>query len=127
MTTLKKLLICSVSLIICFFAEIAIDMACGGEMDPYDYYISFFHNNLQRTQEYKPFYFTGYKFLYDDDEQVSEAEINSREWAAYLSNGVKAADVQKAMYQLKGKADTALYTGYLDGKGSLPDSLKNNT
>lgn len=127
MTTSKKLLICSVSLIIFFFAEIAINIACGGEGDPYDYYISFFHNNIQRTQEYEPFYFTGYKFLYDDDEQVSEAEINSREWAAYLGGGVKAADVQKAMYKLKGSADTALYTGYLDGKGSLPDSLKNNT
>ncbi|SDP99479.1 hypothetical protein SAMN05428975_5024 [Mucilaginibacter sp. OK268] len=127
MTTSKKLLICSVSLIICFFAEIAINIACGPEADPYDYYISFFHNNLQRTQEYEPFYFTGYKFLYDDDERVSEAEINSREWAAYLSGSVKAADVQKAMYQLKGSADTALYVGYLDGKGNLPDSLKNNT
>jgi len=127
MTTFKKLLICSVSLIICFFVEIAIDMACGGEVDPYDYYISFFHNNVQRTQEYEPFYFTSYKFLYDDDERVSEAEINSREWATYLGGGVKAADVQKAMYRLKGNADTALYVGYLAGKGSLPDSLKNNT
>ncbi len=127
MTTLKKLLICSVSLIIFFFVEIAIDIACGGEVDPYDYYISFFHNNLQRTQEYEPFYFTSYKFLYDDDERVSEAEINSREWAAYLGTGVKTADVQKVMYRLKGSADTALYEGYLAGKGSLPDSLKNNT
>ena len=127
MTTSKKLLICSVSLIIFFFAEIAINIACGGEGDPYDYYVSFFHNNIQRTQEYKPFYFTSYSFLYDDDEQVSEATLNSREWAAYLGHAVKAEDVEKAMYDLKGNADTALYTGYLAGKGSLPDSLKSNT
>ncbi|WP_183562362.1 hypothetical protein [Mucilaginibacter sp. SP1R1] len=127
MTTWKKLIICSVSLIACFFAQIAINIACGPEADPYDYYVSFFHNNLQQTQEYKPFYFTGYKFLYDDDEQVSEADINTREWASYLGGSVKAADVEKVMYNLKGSADTALYIGYLSGKGNLPDSLKNNT
>ncbi|MEZ2336120.1 hypothetical protein AB6735_10820 [Mucilaginibacter sp. RCC_168] len=127
MTTSKKLLICSVSLIIFFFAEIAINVACGGEGDPYDYYVSFFHNDIQRTQEYRPFYFTSYSFLYDDEEQVSEATLNSREWAAYLGHAVKAEDVEKAMYQLKGNADTVLYNGYLDGKGALPDSLKNNS
>ncbi|MDN5288624.1 MAG: hypothetical protein JWR38_4898 [Mucilaginibacter sp.] len=123
----KKLLICSISLIIFFFAEIAIDIACGGEGDPFDYYVSFFHNNIQRTQEYKPFYFTSYSFLYDDEEQVSEATLNSREWATYLGHAVKAEDVEKAMYNLKGNADSALYNGYLDGKGPLPDSLKSNT
>ncbi|MBB6108448.1 hypothetical protein SAMN05421821_102315 [Mucilaginibacter lappiensis] len=123
----RKLLICSVSLIVFFFAEIAINIACGGEGDPYDYYVSFFHNDIQRTQEYKPFYFTSYSFLYDDEEQVSEATLNSREWAAYLGHGVKTEDVEKAMYNLKYNADSTLYNGYLDGKGPLPDSLKSNT
>jgi hypothetical protein len=127
MKTWKKLLICSISLIVCFFAEIAINIACGPEADPYDYYVSFFHNNIQRTQEYKSFYFTGYKFLYDEDEQVSEPAINSKEWASYLGSAVKPADVEKVMYRLTGKADTALYTGYLNGAAKLPDSLKNNT
>lgn len=127
MKTWKKLLICSISLIICFFAEMAINIACGPEIDPYDYYVSFFHNNIQRSQEYKSFYFTGQKFLYDDAEQVSESDINSKEWAAYLGSGVKPADVEKVMYRLTGKADTVLYTGYLSSGAKLPDSLKNNT
>ncbi|MDN3581731.1 hypothetical protein QWZ17_12695 [Mucilaginibacter flavus] len=124
---MKKLIIFSVSLIACFFIGIAIDLACGPEADPYDYYVSFFHNDIQRTQEYKSFYFTGYKFLYDDDEQVSEAAINSREWAAYLGHDVKPVDVEKVMYKLGGKTDSVLYEGYLNGKGKLPDSLSNNT
>src|SRR5882724_1848844 len=116
-----------VSFIGCFVAMIAIDLACGGEVDPYDYYVSFFHSNIQGEKDYRPFYFTGALPLYDNSEPASEAEINANEWAEYLGNGVKATDVMKAMYRLPRRADSLLQIGYLKGIAKLPDSLAGNT
>ncbi|OOQ60854.1 hypothetical protein [Mucilaginibacter pedocola] len=122
-----KLLKYCVSFIAVFLASTAIDIACGPEPDPYDYYISFFHNNLADNNDYKPFNFSGYTFLYDEAEPGSEAAINSAEWATYLGGGIKAADIERAMYGLDRKADSLLQIKYLAGKGSLPDSLRGNS
>ena len=116
-----------VSFCCAFFANVAIDLACGGEIDPYDYYISFFHNNLQPDPAYKSFYFTEYKFLYDDAEPASEAKINATEWAQYLGKNVKPADVQKVMYGLDSASNQAVDQQFLVDKNSLPDSLSDNT
>ena len=123
----RKLLIYCVSCIALFFLGMAINIACGPEADPYDYYISFFHNDLAEKNEYAQFSFTGLTFLYDDAEPESEAKINSAEWASYLGGQVKAADVEKAMYGLEGHQDTLLQVGYLAGKAPLPVQLKSNT
>jgi hypothetical protein len=104
---------------------IAINVACGPETDPYDYYTSFFHSGIKGEKEYKPFYFTNYLFLYDETEPESEANINAAEWASYL--GVKPADVNKAMYHLGKAADSVLLAGYLKNEAALPDSLSGNT
>lgn len=116
-------LIYCISLLGCFLAGIAIDLACGGEVDPYDYYVSFFHNNLQGKKEYRPFYLTTYQFLYDNKETVSEAAINSAEWADYLGKDIKVADVNRAMYKLNSRTDSVL----VKPGASLPDSLESNT
>jgi hypothetical protein len=125
MRNYKTWVIYCVSFIGCFCAMIAIDLACGGEVDPYDYYTSFFHNNITGGKEYKPFYFTNYLFLYDETEPESEEDINAGEWAAYL--GVKPADVSKAMYHLDKPADSLLLAGYLKTGTKLADSLAGNT
>jgi tetratricopeptide (TPR) repeat protein len=122
-----KSLICLISFLICFFGEIVINFACGPEADPYDYYASFFHNNLLKTNEYEAFNFTSYQFLYNETEPVSEAEVNSKEWADYLGGNVKPADVKHAMYELDGRTDTLINIGYLVNKGAVPDSLQTNT
>jgi hypothetical protein len=127
MPTLKKLIIFSVSLIACFFIGIAIDLACGPEEDPYDYHISFFHNNIQGAQGYGPFYFTNYPFLYDDTEPADEEVVNTKEWAAYLGAGVKLADVNRMIYGQDNATDILLNKNYLKLHRKLPDSLKNNT
>jgi len=127
MPTLKKLIIFSVSVIACFFIGIAIDLACGPEADPYDYYPSFFHNTIQDDQSYRSFYFNGLLFLNDDNNPVDEADINSKEWAVHLGKGVLMKDVKLAMYDLPHKADSALLLKYLKAGGILPDSLRNNT
>lgn len=127
MTTCRRPLIWCVSFLVCFCAGIAMDLACGPEIDPYDYYVSFFHNDIQGQKEYKPFYFTSYHFVYDDQEPASEAEINASEWAAYLGKDVSAADVLKAMYHMPPKTDSLLLDTYLKTGEKLPDSLASNT
>lgn len=125
MRNYKTWVIYCVSFIGCFCAMIAIDLACGGEVDPYDYYTSFFHSNIKGGKEYKPFYFTNYLFLYDETEPENEEDINAGEWAAYL--GAKPADVSKAMYHLDKPADSLLLAGYLKTGAKLADSLAGNT
>ncbi|MGI4805558.1 MAG: hypothetical protein ACRYFL_12355 [Janthinobacterium lividum] len=123
----KKLLICCVSFVVAFFANVAIDLACGGEIDPYDYYISFFHNNLQGEKAYNSFYFTDYQYLFNDKEPESEAAVNAVEWANYLGNSINPNDVKKAMYGLDSTSNAAVLHQFLGDKNSMPDSLKHNT
>jgi len=123
----KKPLIYCISSIGCFFAFVAIILACGPEADPYDYYVSFFNNNLENDQQYKAFRYTDLLFTYEDEEPANEQQINAAEWAAYLGKSVQATDVMAAMYKLGAKTDSVLYIGYLNQKGNLPDSLTSNT
>ncbi|MET3977949.1 hypothetical protein ABIB62_000516 [Mucilaginibacter sp. UYP25] len=127
MKTWIKSLICLISFLICFFGEILVNVACGPEADPYDYYASFFHNTIQGNSTYRPFYFNGYAFLNDDEKPASEGGINSSEWAAYLGKGTSANDVEKAMYRLSSKVDSVLVLTYLKPNKKLPDSLYKNT
>jgi hypothetical protein len=120
------LLIYSVSFLAVFFIGTVIDLACGPEPDPYDYYISFFHNNIQKTDDYWPFYFNGFAFLNDDKNQVSEQAVNAGEWAVYLGGMVKPGDVQRVIYGLTDSVESTLYNKYLIYK-KLPDSLHKNT
>ncbi len=53
-------------------------IGCGPSDDPYDYYTSFFSQHLQNDNSYRPFYYTGYRFLYDEEEPVSTKEVNQR-------------------------------------------------
>ncbi|HZX59538.1 MAG TPA: hypothetical protein VFE54_12460, partial [Mucilaginibacter sp.] len=128
----KKLLRYAVSLAIVFFIGQAIDLACGPEPDPYDYYVSFFHNNTQKNDKYQPFYFNGYTFLngytdvYIDSERKNEREINVEEWVRYIGPGVKTIDVDQIFYGLDEKADSIYFRTYTDSK-RLPDSLKKNS
>lgn len=122
----KKLLLFSASIIALLSTGNLILWACGGEVDPYDYYTSFFHSDIQGGKEYKAFYFTDYSFLYDDEEPVSEADINAKEWAAHLGTAVKAADVKKVMYQLDSTGNQDV-NNYLYNNGLLPDSLAVNS
>ncbi|RZM28785.1 MAG: hypothetical protein EOO88_07545 [Pedobacter sp.] len=121
----KKLLLYSVSILGLVSAGNLVIWACGGEIDPYDYYTSFFHSDVQGNKEYKAFYFTDYSFLYDDEEPADEADINAAEWAAHLHD-VKPADVKKVMYKLD-SAGNATVDDYLSQNAELPDSLSRNT
>ena len=119
---LKKSLIFSISFSIAFLGEIAVNIACGPEQDPYDYYVSYFHNNVQ-GDEYAPFAFNEMVYLYHDEEVKIEPEINSAEWAKYLN--VKTKDVLKVMYGLDKK--TSLKLASFKTIITLPENLKTNS
>jgi len=101
-------------------------VACGYEDDPYDYYVSFFHNNIQGEHNYRAFYLS-YKYVFDEEEPESEPDINSKEWATYLGGNVKEADITRAMYQLSNRDDSVMVHDKLIAAGKIPDSLKANS
>src|SRR5665647_579835 len=78
-------------------------IGCGPEADPYDYYTSFFDNSISDVKGYKPFYYTGYSFLYDEKEPADQSEKVSNEWAAYC--GIPNA---KDAYRFVNKLDRKL-------------------
>lgn len=109
-----------------YFGEIAINIACGGHPDPYDYYVSYFHNNVP-GDEYLPFSFTDMSFLYDENEPESESLINSREWADHLGKRVSAHDVERVMYRTDAATDSVILNYLTGATRVLPDSLAENT
>ncbi|MEH6304852.1 hypothetical protein RYH73_04305 [Olivibacter sp. CPCC 100613] len=126
MSNCKKLLIVFSFSIFLFFGEIAINIACGPEPDPYDYYISYFHNDIQGNA-YAAFSFTDLSFLYSEDEPQTESQINAREWTDYLAKGVQASDVRSLMYQASEATDSLVLNWKHRKIDAAPDSLKRNT
>jgi hypothetical protein len=121
----KKLLIYSVSLASFLIIGIAVIIACADEPDPYDYYTSFFHPDVQGKKDYSAFYFTDYRFTYTDDEPVSEAAINAAEWASYLGSPVKSADVDEVMYHLD-SAGKEQVSRFFEQNTPIPDNFSQN-
>ena len=117
--------VCISSAIISFPQNI---IGCGPGIDPYDYYTSFFHQNLPEANGYKPFYYTGYSFLYDASEPVSPSDILATEWAAYCGVAVKVADAKKLLNKFAAKDLNNLYY-HLEKNQPLkiPDSVKQNS
>ena len=123
MKTFKKLSLVFSVFLITFFGEIAVNLACGGEIDPYDYYVTYFHNNVE-GDEYSPFAYNQMAYLNSETDVESEPDINSREWAKYLN--VKKEDVLKVMYKTDSTTNVKLVN--FDGNISqLPDSLQQNS
>lgn len=124
MKTFKKLSLIFSLFLITFFGEIALNFACGPEMDPYDYYPSYFHNNLP-GDEYASFAYNQMVYLYNDHDSETEAEVNGTEWSKYL--GVKKDDVIDAMYDID-SATSVLLCGFSNRTfKKFPDSLRKNT
>lgn len=102
-------------------------IGCGGEMDPYDYYTSFFHPDLPTTKAYRPFYYTGINLLYDEVEPVNTVDVLSKEWAAYCGLPVTESDAKKFVTRFAWKDLNNLYF-HLEKNQPLkiPDSVKRN-
>ncbi len=103
-------------------------IGCGPEADPYDYYTSFFHQNLPEANGYRPFYYTGYNFLYDSNEPASVPDILAGEWAAYCGVPVKNADAKKLVNKFSLKDLNNLYYHIEKNQPlKIPDSVKQNS
>lgn len=102
-------------------------IGCGPEADPYDYYTSFFDNSISDVKGYKPFYYTGYSFLYDEKEPADQSEKVSNEWAAYC--GIpNAKDAYRFVNKLDRKDINNLYFNIEKNQSlKIPDSVKNNS
>lgn len=84
-------------------------IGCGPQANPYDYYTSFFHQNLPETSGYRPFYYVGYQFLYDPNEPASLSDMLADEWAAYCGSSVKKTDAKKLVNKFASKDLNNLY------------------
>lgn len=120
----KKLLLLFSATFILYFSEIAINIACGPEVDPYDNQQTYYLPNLE-DNSYSAFQFIPYQFLYTEQEPVREASVNVTDWVNHLGKNVKANDIDAVMYQSNSETIQILKTS--NTLDRLPDSLQNNT
>ena len=103
-------------------------IGCGPDADPYDYYTSFFHQNLPDAKGYRPFYYTGYNFLYDEKEPVETVDILSKEWADYCGLTVTEKDAKKFVTEFAWKDMNNLYLNLEKNQPlKIPDSVQKNS
>ena len=103
-------------------------IGCGPGVDPYDYYTSFFHQHLPEANGYKPFYYTGYNFLYETSEPASIPGILADEWAAWCGAPVKPTDAKKLVNKFALKDLNNLYFHIEKNQPlKIPDSVKQNS
>lgn len=103
-------------------------IGCGGEINPYDYYVSFFHSNLPDAKAYQPFYYTSWDLFYDDTEPVQTSDILATEWAGFCGTPVTDADAKKFVNKYAWKDLNNLYYHLEKNKPlAIPDSVKKNS
>lgn len=119
--------------IVCALLLEQIVTACGGGEDPYDYYYSFFHNNVTGSNAYMPFYFvTGYQY-YDDwnygsNKPNPEDDLNLKEWISFGQKKFNGKDASDFVYRYSYAQLSNLYYHIEKGNAlQLPDSVKRNS
>ncbi len=66
-------------------------IGCASDgVDPHDYFVSFFDKNLSPEATLKPFYYTNYQFLYDEQETADVSKLTSADWISYTGNTASA-------------------------------------
>jgi len=102
-------------------------IGCGGEIDPYDYHVSFFQNNLSNSQGYRQFYYTGYNFLYDRDETLDVSRVTSDEWIGYCGKKVGSNSAYDFVCKFSVDQLSSLYSHLEKNRPlQLPDSVMKN-
>jgi hypothetical protein len=103
-------------------------IGCGPDADPYDYYTSFFHQNLPDANGFRPFYYTGYNFLYDESEPTEISDLLATEWADYCGTPVTNGDAKLFVNKFDRKDIGILYGNIEKNQAAiLPDSILHNT
>jgi hypothetical protein len=123
---LKVFLTASVSLAALCFPYNIIGCA-GGDADPYDYFVSFFHNDLPENGGHKQFYYTNTQFLYDTQETQNVAQLTANEWTGYGNNAFGNDAAYDFVCRYAWKDLNNLYY-HLEKNQALkiPDSVKRN-
>ncbi|PSK94797.1 hypothetical protein [Taibaiella chishuiensis] len=106
--------------------------ACGGSEDPYDYYTSFFQNNVTGSKAYSMFYYTSGLSYYDQwgglDDDDTPDDINIKEWREYGQQQFSDADAAAFIYKYAYKDLSNLYYHIEQQKAlQLPDSISRNS
>jgi hypothetical protein len=103
-------------------------IGCGGSIDPYDYYLSFFNQYAASQIQYKPFFYTNEQFLFDYDEPVSSEELLVKEWTDFTNNAASLKDVTAFVMKFPAKDISTLYYHIEKKKPAvLPDSISKNS
>jgi hypothetical protein len=103
-------------------------IGCGADVDPYDYYTSFFHQELPDDKSYRPFYYTGYNFLYDETEPVETVDVLSKEWAGFCGTSVTNKDAKAFVMEYSWKDLNNLYYHIEKSQPlKIPDSVQKNS
>lgn len=106
--------------------------ACSEGDDPYDYYVSFFQNNITGSPAYSMFYYTSGLVYYDDwggldPTDVQQDDVNITEWLDYSGHKFSAADASAFIYKYAYKDLNNLYYHIEQNKSlQLPDSVARN-
>jgi hypothetical protein len=103
-------------------------IGCGPDQDPYDYYTSFFYQNLPDAKAYQPFYYSADVFLYDENDPVDKADVISNEWVDYCGVPVTAKDAKDFVIDYALKDVNNLYYNIEKSQPlQVPDSVKRNS
>ncbi|MEO5996967.1 MAG: hypothetical protein ABIN89_09545 [Chitinophagaceae bacterium] len=102
-------------------------IGCADILDPYDYFTSFFQNDLAPEKSWHPFYYTNYEFLYNANEPVDVAEATSSEWITYCGGTIDKKQAYDFVCRYAQKDLTGIYY-FLEKNQPLkiPDSVKAN-
>gem|GEM_PF-443580 len=132
---MKPLKLTSVIAIIiaCTFFE-SLVQACADGDDPYDYYYSFFRNDMAGSPAYRPFYYTGWIKYYDeyyweeDEHREKLPDYNIAEWLGYTGKGISESDAAGFIYKFGYNDLKSLYYHIEQAKPlKIPDSVAANS
>ncbi|WP_312329878.1 hypothetical protein [Sphingobacterium sp.] len=126
MPNYKKLLLLSSTTLAFFFGEIATNIACGPEINPYDNQTTYYLPHLE-DNGFSAFQFIPYQFLYSDEEPVKESLINAEAWVKHLGSAVKVSDVEQLMYKSNTETANLASNQQKSTWSNLPDSVRGNT
>jgi len=122
-----------VAIVTCTFFE-SLVQACSDGDDPYDYYYSFFRNDMAGSPAYRPFYYTGWIKYYDEyywqEDSTAEQlpDYNIGEWCSYTGPGVSKDNAAAFIYKFSYDNLKSLYYHIEQGKPlHIPDSVAGNT
>lgn len=121
----KRYLITFVNLFFIFFPYNI--LGCAYAIDPFDYFTSFFQNDLSAEKTFSPFYYTNFRFLYSDDEPTDVAEATSSEWITYCNSKINKKQAYQFVCRFTYKDLSTLYY-HLEKNQPLkiPDSVRSN-